>query len=198
MHIKTSIVLSNLNTYICRVRIQSIIMKAKIPAIILLFLAIYNFSLGQTTFENSRFKFKATIPEDWRLHQEIKADSLSYTMVGWGLPKVYTEMDKHEVENAVAIAAIEHSKIQNLDDVIKAEFNRAKHISIILNQVKTDSVEHTSYITNSLMKNVSYVSKQYFIFKNGIGYIITFTATPGTFNINLPKFEEFYKTLVIQ
>ncbi|HMR17914.1 MAG TPA: hypothetical protein PKA53_01325 [Sphingobacterium sp.] len=173
-------------------------MKAKILTIIFLLLAVYNFSIAQTTFENSRFKFQASIPDDWKLHQEIKADSLSYTIVGWGLPKVYTEMDKHEVENAVSIAAIEHNKIKSLDDVVKAEFNRVKNTAIILNQVKIDSVEHTAYITNSLIKNFSYVSQQYFIFKNGIGYIITFTATPGTFNINLPKFEDFYKTVVIK
>jgi len=165
---------------------------------ILLFVATHHASLGQTIFENTRFKFQALIPDDWKLHQEIKTDSLNFTIAGWGLPKVYTEMDKHEVENAVSITAVEHNRIKNLDDLVTAEFNRVKNMATILNQVKIDSVENTAYITNTLIKNISYVSQQYFIFKNGIGYIITFTATPGTFNINLPKFEEFYKTVVIK
>lgn len=172
-------------------------MKAKFLIAILLLLAAYHGVLGQTTFKNNKFKFQASIPDDWILRQEIKADSLNFTIVGWGLPKVYTEIDKHEVENAVSITALEHGKIKNLDDLVKAEFNRVKHIGTILNQVQIDSVEHTAYITNTLIKNVSYVSQQYFIFKNGIGYIITFTATVGTFTINLPKFEEFYKTVAI-
>src|SRR5690606_1890438 len=173
------------------------IMKPKLIPVMLLFLAICNGSIGQTIFENTKFKFQASIPDDWRLHQEIKGDSLNYTIVGWGLPKVYTEMDKHEVENAVSITAIEHPKIKNVDDLVKAEFNRVKNMSIILNQVQIDSVEHTAYVTNTLREKVSYVSQQYFVFKNGIGYIITFTATPGTFSINIPKFEEFYKTVII-
>ncbi len=172
-------------------------MKAKLLITIFLFVAVCSAALSQTTFENKRFKFQASIPDDWKLHQEIRGDTLNYTMVGWGLPKVYTEMDKHEVENAVSITAVEHGRIKSVDDLVKAEFNRVKNIATILNQVKIDSVEHTAYITNTFMKNLSYVSQQYFIFKNGTGYIITFTATPGTFNINLPKFEEFYKTVVI-
>jgi len=172
-------------------------MKATLIFPVLLFLAVCNGALGQSIFENSKFKFQASIPDDWILRQEIKADTLNYTIVGWGLPKVYTEMDKHEVENAVSITAIEHPRIKNLDDLVKAEFNRVKNIGTILNQVKIDSVEHTAYVTNTLMKNVSYVSQQYFIFKNGRGYIVTFTATPGTFSINVPKFEAFYKTVVI-
>ncbi|SFC80561.1 hypothetical protein SAMN05421747_12912 [Parapedobacter composti] len=177
--------------------VAPITMTAKILGTIFLFLAVCNGVLGQTIFENSRFKFQASIPDDWMLRQEIKADTLNYTIVGWGMPKVYTEMDKHEVENAVSITAIEHPRIKNLDDLVKAEFNRVKNAGTILNQVQIDSVEHTAYITNTLMKNVSYVSQQYFIFKNGRGYIVTFTATVGTFSINAPKFEEFYKTVVI-
>lgn len=153
--------------------------------------------MGQTVFENDRFKFQASIPDEWVLRQEIKADTLNFTIVAWGLPKVYTEMDKHEVENAVSITAIEHPRITNLEDLVKAEFNRVKNIGTILNRVKVDSVDHTAYVTNTLIKNVSYVSQQYFLFKNGRGYIITFTATPGTYSINAPKFEEFYKTVVV-
>ena len=173
-------------------------MKAKLIGTILLFLAVYNGALAQTIFKNDRFKFQASIPDDWILRQEIKADTLNYTIVGWGLPKVYTETDKHEVENAVSITAIEHPRIKNLDDLVKAEFNRVKNVGTILNQVKIDSVEHTAYVTNTLMKDVSYVSQQYFMFKDGRGYIITFTATPGTFSINVPKFEEFYKTVIVR
>ncbi|MGV3762399.1 hypothetical protein [Parapedobacter sp.] len=172
-------------------------MKPKVTTLILLFLAVCNGALCQTAFENTKFKFQASIPDDWRLHQEIKADSLNYTIVAWGMPKVYTEMDKHEVENAVSITAVKHPRIKNVDDLVKAEFNRVKGMSTILNQVQIDSVEHTAYITNTLRERVSYVSQQYFVYKNGTGYIITFTATPGTFSINIPKFEEFYKTVVI-
>lgn len=173
-------------------------MKAKLTITLVLFLAVCHDALSQTIFESSRFNFQASIPDDWILRQEVKADTLNYTIVAWGLPKVYTEMDKHEVENAVSITAIDHPGIKKLDDLVKAEFTRVKRIGTILNQVKLDSVENTAYVTNTLMNNVSYVSQQYFVFKDGIGYIITFTATVGTFSINVPKFEEFYKTVVIR
>ncbi|MDI9310212.1 MAG: hypothetical protein QM535_08350 [Limnohabitans sp.] len=42
---------------------------------------------------------------------------------------------------------------------------------------------------------LKYQGKSYFVFKNGIGYIITFMATPGTYNKNIKVFEEFYKNV---
>jgi hypothetical protein len=171
-------------------------MKIKLSITLFLFLVAYCLSSGQTMYENSRFKFKAPIPEDWRFHQE-KTDSLNFTIVAWGLPKVYSEIEKQEVENAVSITALKNRTIKSIDDVINAEFRRTKNM-LIMNRFKIDSIEHTCYITNTISGTTSYISQQYFIFKNGIGYIITFTATLGTYEINMFKFEEFYKTVIIE
>ncbi len=52
------------------------------------------------------------------------------------------------------------------------------------------------YHTDS--NGLEYKGKSYFKFNNGISYIITFMATPGTFETNLELFEKFYLTLIIK
>jgi len=90
--------------------------------------------------------------------------------------------------------------------LVQLEFDRIKNRDniIILTQVQLDTAEHISYLTNYLMGTISYVSQQYFVFKNGTGYIVTFSSTVGTYNIdpprntNLLKFEAFYKNFAIE
>ncbi len=145
------------------------------------------------------------MPENWQFYQEISADSLNYTIVAWGLPKVYSEREKQEIQHAVTITAVRHANINSVDDLVQAELNRIKNMpnSTVLNHVQLSSIEHTSYITNTLIGMVSYVTQQYFIFKNSIGYIAGFTATVETFSVDPPhntsllQFKDFYKTLEI-
>jgi hypothetical protein len=60
--------------------------------------------LGQTIYENNSYRFRAKIPIDWTLYGEIKNDTVkNYSIVGWGLPKVYSDLEKTEIENAISI-----------------------------------------------------------------------------------------------
>jgi hypothetical protein len=61
-----------------------------------------------------------------------------------------------------------------------------------------DSVQHRAYIVNSKIRGLDYKSKLYFVYRNGFGYVINFTATPGTFDKNILKFEEFYKSIMFK
>lgn len=164
-------------------------MTLKFRIVICLLMAVHGFAIAQTTFENARFKFRAAVPDNWTLHREINSESLNYTIVAWGLPKVYSEREKQEIEHSVSITAVNNPGVRNVDDLVQAEFRRIKNMpnSKVLNQVQLDSVEHTSYITNTLIGMVSYVTQQYFLFKDGVGYIVNFTATVETFSVDPPR-----------
>ena len=51
------------------------------------------------------------------------------------------------------------------------------------------------YIIHYKNSGLDYKGKSYFVFRDGIGYIVTFMATPGTYDINVPAFELFYKNI---
>ncbi|MGZ3767583.1 MAG: hypothetical protein ACXVA2_23165, partial [Mucilaginibacter sp.] len=53
-------------------------------------------------------------------------------------------------------------------------------------------------IVFSTINGLKYKGKSYFEFKNNIGYVINFTATPGTFDKNLTVFEKFYLNIRFQ
>ncbi|HYV91248.1 MAG TPA: hypothetical protein VE978_05675 [Chitinophagales bacterium] len=60
-------------------------------------------------------------------------------------------------------------------------------------EVDTSSVN--ARIVYSTIKGLNYKGKIYFVFKNDIGYVITFMATPGTYDKNLGLFEDFNKKI---
>ena len=171
-------------------------MTTKLKLLIILFFGITYHAFGQVIYENEFYNYKVEIPSDWTLYNEIKNDTLNhYSIVDWGLPKVYSEIEKTNIENSISVSAIKRPNIRNINELIDFEFNSKKNF--IKNIILIDSIVH-SFKIESKIRGLDYTSKQYFIFKNDIGYVIAFTATPGTFDKNIMKFEEFYKSLLIK
>jgi len=163
-----------------------------IPFIILL--VFVNTGCRQRTYENRVYGFKVKIPCDWFVYGEIKNDTVNnYSIVDWGLPKVYSDIEKTEIENAISITGYKTDKIKNLAELIDFEFDMKK--DIITNKILLDSVENRAYLVYSTIRGLNYKSKMYFVYRNGIGYVIIFTATEGTFDKNIMKFEAFFKRI---
>jgi len=111
------------------------------------------------------------------------------------MPKLYSEMEKEEIENSVSITAIKSSSIKDAAELAEKEYKRVSAFAMKVDRTKINSTEDVCFITSSIIKFRSYVSKQYFFYKKGTGYILTFTATPGTYTENEPKFDEFFKSV---
>lgn len=163
----------------------------------LIFLICFD-SQGQNTYKNEKFNFQADIPDDWTIYPGTPKPTENYMIIAWGMPKLYSEMEKEEIENSVSITCIKSPSIKDAEDLAEKDFKRVSGFAMKVNRQKDESSEHLAYYTSSIIKLKSYVTKQYFFHKNGIGYIVNFTATPGTFTTNQPKFEEFFKTFKIE
>lgn len=168
-------------------------LKQLITLIILYF--ICNTALGQKIYKNTDFGFEGTIPKDWSVHNETVTPNKSYMIIAWGMPKLYSEMEKEEIENSVSITSIKSNSIIDAQDLADKDFKRVSGFAMKVNRTKIDSTAYLCYITSSIIKFRSYVTKQYFFCKNGVSYIVNFTATPGTYTTNEPLFDEFFKTV---
>ena len=150
---------------------------------------------AQSTHSNEQYGFSAVVPKDWLIYAEIKDDAENHmALLDWGLPKIYSDLEKQNIENAVTITAYQRSDIKNLDDLMKFEFDRIS--SIMVSKTKLNDNSNTSYEIISKRNNQSYKTKTIFVFKNNIGYTLIFTATPGTYDKNLPKFNDFVSHVV--
>lgn len=167
--------------------------------LLLLTLLVYlSTTNGQEKYLNKDFGFEAIIPKEWSVYKETPTPTSNYMIIAWGMPKLYSEMEKEEIENSVSITCIKSPNIKDVEDLAEKDYKRVSGFAQKIHRQKADSSEILAYYTSSIIKMKSYVTKQYFIHKNGIGYIINFTATPGTFTTNQPKFEEFFKTVKIE
>ena len=149
---------------------------------------------SQTNYNNPNYGFKLEVPEDWHVYAEIKDDPVqNHAIVSWGIPKVYSEIDKVSVENAISIIARKKPELKSLEDHEKFEFDRLK--SILIKKELIAEAPHKTYITNTMINGLVYKSKSAIMYKNNIGYILTLTGTPGTFGLNEAKFDLFVNSI---
>ncbi len=167
--------------------------KRILTTLTVLIVTIYGI-FGQTEYQNDKYGFGGQVPGDWHVYAVIKDDPANKrAIIDWGLPKVYSELEKTSIENAVSITAYKRPSIKSIGDLTKLEFNRIGHILESKEQI--DSIPYEAYIVITIRNGLRYKSKVAFVFKNGIGYVLSFTATPGTYDINLSKFDSFVKDI---
>ncbi len=143
-------------------------------------------------YVNEIYRFSASIPDSWSLYGQIKDDTINHrAIVGWGLPKIYSELEKTEIENSVSITAYHRTNINSVEKLIQSEYLRINPTETAMEIDKTNPNARMIYTTTAT--GLKYQGKSYFVFKNEIGYVITFMATPGTYDKNIKLFEEFYK-----
>ncbi|MFA7492777.1 MAG: hypothetical protein WCZ43_04595 [Proteiniphilum sp.] len=151
------------------------------------------------TYKNELFRFSATVPDSWRLYGQIVNDTIHHMAIAdWGLPLVYSELEKVEIENSVSIVAYKRKEINSVEELSLFEYarymgnsNRGDEIVMEVDQVNPDA--RFLHITKTT--GVKFRAKQYLVFKDNTGYVVTFMATPGTYDKNLNAFEEFYKNV---
>jgi len=141
-------------------------------------------------YRNYPFKFILSVPDNWKLYLEFGKDSVAHTaLADWELPKVYSELEKANIANAISVTAYKQQSIGSVEDLIRIELAKMHA------EAETDKTNPNARIIYPMWHGLRYKVKLVFVYKNGIGYVINFTATPGTYDINLPTFEEFNKTI---
>lgn len=149
---------------------------------------------GQTKFQNDKFGFRGQVPADWHIYAEIKENEAGQNaIIDWGLPKVYSNLEKTTIENAVSITAYKRADIKSIHDLMKFEFERIGNV--LLSKEITDSIPYYSYTLITLQNGLKYKSQVKFTFNNNVGYVLNYTATPGTYDMNIQKFNSFVKNI---
>lgn len=151
-----------------------------------------------TLYENPVYDFEVRVPKEWEIYGEVINDSIrAYSIIDWGLPKIYSEVEKTEIENSVSIRAYINESNKSIQDVIKSEYLRIDPTNTSM-EIEEGIDENARIIYYDGSDGKKYKGKSYFKWKNGISYILTFMATPGTYELNLSKFEKLYTTFIIK
>ena len=147
----------------------------------------------KNTYINEIYRFSVKVPENWKLYGQIKDDSKQHKAIAdWGLPAIYSEIEKTNIENSVSITAYHKSDINSVQELIAAEYFKRNPATTAL---EVDTTCSNARIIYNTQNGINYKGKSYFVFKNEIGYVITFMSTPGTYSKNLKAFEDFYKNI---
>ncbi len=149
--------------------------------------------LRSIEYKNDKFRFSVNVPFEWKLFGEVKNDTVNQkALVDWGLPPIHSELEKTDIENSISILAYTKTKINSLDELMKFECNKRDRSTI---KFVMDTTCKSALIIYYYNNNREYKGKAYYIYKQGTCYVITFMATPGTFDKNLKVFEEFYRNI---
>ena len=166
--------------------------KYILPLLLFIFISHESFcQKNVNNYSNSIFGYEVSVPKDWNVYREVRNDDVKQrTLIDWGLPKIYSEIEDTEIENSVSIRAFKNKDIKSLNELIQNEYLRIDPTTTALEiEEKTNVKSRIIYHDSNGLK---FKGKCYFEFNNGISYVITFMATPGTYDKNIVKFEEFY------
>ncbi|WP_439698471.1 hypothetical protein ACFGVS_09860 [Mucilaginibacter sp. AW1-7] len=161
-------------------------------------LVILSSAFGQTKdnttheYRNEIYKFIVKIPGDWKLYGQIQNDTIQHRAIAdWGLPLTHSELENADIENSISITAYKRTGVNSLAQLIEFDKKRASQATTF----EAKGIDDNSRIINTTTNGLKYKGKSYYIFKNGIGYVVNFMATPGTYDKNIAMFERFYKSI---
>ena len=133
------------------------------------------------------FGYRAQVSADWTIHREEKLELVA--RVSFGLPRVWSDLEGQEIENAVSITAYRRFDITTLQEVIQCELDRIRDILVSSKEVELK--QGPALLTETEVRGIKYRSLTTFGLRNGIAYVIGFTSTPGTYDRNVNKFKDF-------
>ena len=154
--------------------------------------ALFVNSVGAQELVLESYGIRAQVTDSWRSYRS--RDHKGQYVQSFGMPKIWSESENADISNAVAVTAYRRADIDSIAALIKFDNKRLEDILVSREEIETAGddkiVRHVSEING-----LNYHSQSHYRFKNNVGYIFTFTATKGTFEKNLPKFEEFLTTV---
>ena len=144
-------------------------------------------ALDVRAYEKDHWGFTLAVPESWNVYREV--DVPDEFRVSFGMPKIWSEKENTRIENAVSVSVYRSEMLKTVDDVVRLEL--ARIADILLNKKEVASENGIVFDSRTRINRLEYVSRTICRHANGLGYVICFTATDGTFSQNLPAFENF-------
>lgn len=149
---------------------------------------------------NPRFGYRFIASPDWKL-AGIQQDGgfSNRSVVVLTLPPIWSETEQQEIRNAFSLFAKEDVGIQSLVNAV-ADF---KQMSPAAKDAKDNSEEGSNPDRVTLdydqqEGSLTYSKRTVIIYQNRMTYHVEFTATPGTFDKNLPLFSAFCNSIQYQ
>jgi len=165
-----------------------------LPVILILSLSPLITSIAQdqpARFESPTFGYSVVIPDDWRLYSKSENDTM--TIVSYGLPPIWSEVEQENIENAIAVIAQKLPIIKSAQDVIDLENKRIA--SILVSSADVDLEFGSARRMKTRINGLEYETLGTYRYENGVGYAFSFTTTKGTYDINKEKFLDFLATI---
>jgi hypothetical protein len=135
---------------------------------------------------------------DIKLNDEAKFDfQRGQGIIDFSLPKIWSDLENQDIENAISITYLLSPKINSLQEL---EANRMRRISRNMlskdDRVLIDSCT-TEYFLRVNIDGLEYHIQERLIYSPvyHYGYVVNFTATPGTYKKNLKVFYQFLSKL---
>lgn len=143
------------------------------------------------TFSRPRFGFVAKVPADW-IVCGVKEDA-DRLILDFGLPEVWSEREQQKIENSIAITAYRRPEVRSVADVTAIESERVA--DILVSRQPVESPLGSAFVVITTIQGLRYKSLSTYHFANGVGYVVTFTATEGTYPLNVGKCLAFIQNL---
>jgi len=162
-------------------------MKIKIGMTLLLIGA--SFCASAADFARPTFGFVAHAPDDWKVFGERERPG--QMLLDFGLPEIWSDVEKQNIENSVYIFA--RRDVKSMEALISDEDERVAAVGI--SKEPFPAAAGKAFVRLSKIDGLEYKTLTTFRFENGVGYMIGFTATHGTFDRNLAKYQAFLEKL---
>jgi len=142
-------------------------------------------------FPRPAYGFIAHTPDDWKVIVERdKDDELHLQFV---LPKVWSALEKQTIENSVSIRA--DRTFKSLAELVAVDDQRIANTLVSKEPVKASTPADEAFILVTTHRGLEYKTYATYRRVNGVCYVISFTASHGTFDVNLPRYREFLENL---
>ena len=157
---------------------------------IFLFFVIFK-SFGQiktdtlkVVYKNESYKYETSFPKNWKFY-EFRKDTINLiSRAEWQLPK----KDVIQEINTILIEAYLKPNLEKIDDFYFDVYEKNKPAGMSITRFGSNGLE--------VLLEFSYrKEKIYYILKNGIGYVVKFTATTETYEKDLILFEDFFTNI---
>lgn len=146
---------------------------------------------GENEYEKKAFGFKAFYEEGMKIGAELEREDKC--IVSFALPKVWSDIEERNIENGIALIAYKGDDVSSVDDLIAME--RERIADVLISSEDTNTEFGPGFISITQINGLFYKTGVTFIYENGIGYIIAFSSTEGTYDKNLEKYHAFMKKL---
>jgi hypothetical protein len=163
--------------------------KMTLAVALLFFSSVVVSEVCAETLVDDNLGFSAQIPTDWQFHRSGRPPGTGRFVYQYGLPKTWSEVEKQEIENSVAIT-IYDGDFESLKAVQELEDARTADITLTT-KVVLSSDDSLLRERKSLIGGLEYRVREKLVVHNKRGYVLSFTATPGTYDKNLHRFMEF-------